>query len=595
METQVLAQKSSSELATQKLRQQTPALPPLSALRPSPPSSFALDHLTDAELLSSTRSMVGRSNVVFAALLAHLAEVETRRLYRERACSSLYTYCVYELRMSEDAAQRRVQAARLVRKFPELLDVVAAGELHLTGLLLLGPHLTHENLAQVLLLAKHRSKREILALVRRLDPQPNAPARIEPLGAAVVTAVCGGPWEKWVGSLVPVNHLKPGDRPRDWIPSDAEESSGSVHADECSGHADGGHDEFGEFDPANFGVAEVESDGERIGRGDHGAGVNADERSGHGGGVNADERSGHGGGVNADERSGHGGGEDDGERGFAARGDGESAASSEATEPAHTKLAQDLLTAPQRYKVQFTASEEHIQLLREARELLGTAVKGRAIEEVHLRAMRALVRELKKRKCAMLDRPRAATKTKRPRHSATEDGGACCDDAANPLQRGSKRDDACKRAVDDGDTLQRGSKRDDACKRAAGDRDTRQRGSNQGRAADDGDTRQRGSKEHPTGEDLSSGEEPESSRNIPASVRRAVWERDGGRCTYVDCRGQRCRERSGLEFHHEVAFAKRGRHIVENVWLRCKAHNDLAAEQDFGEAHMARVKGDVPP
>ncbi|MEZ4225430.1 MAG: hypothetical protein R3B13_31045 [Polyangiaceae bacterium] len=537
--------------------------------------------------------MVGRSNVVFAALLAHLAEVETRRLYRERACSSLYTYCVYELRMSEDAAQRRVQAARLVRKFPELLDVVAAGELHLTGLLLLGPHLTHENLAQVLLLAKHRSKREILALVRRLDPQPNAPARIEPLGAAVVTAVCGGPWEKWVGSLVPVNHLKPGDRPRDWIPSDAEESSGSVHADECSGHADGGHDEFGEFDPANFGVAEVESDGERIGRGDHGAGVNADERSGHGGGVNADERSGHGGGVNADERSGHGGGEDDGERGFAARGDGESAASSEATEPAHTKLAQDLLTAPQRYKVQFTASEEHIQLLREARELLGTAVKGRAIEEVHLRAMRALVRELKKRKCAMVDRPRAATKTRAPRHEEAEDGGACCDDAANPSRCGSEQGKPRECTVDSCGTGRGGSDAGDTRQRGSGQADANECSEEKSRGVNDRDTRQRGSNEVPTGECLTSGEEPESSRHIPASVRRAVWERDGGRCSYVDCRGQRCRERSGLEFHHEVAFAKRGQHIVENVWLRCKAHNDLAAEQDFGEAHMAWVKDDA--
>src|SRR5688572_11157370 len=117
--------------------------------------------LSDSELLANTRGLIGRSNQLLAALLAHLGEVEARGLHRTRACSSLFAYCVYELRLSEDEAVRRVTAARLVRKFPELLDAVAAGELHLTGLLLLGPHLTRENLGDVMARAKHRSKKEI--------------------------------------------------------------------------------------------------------------------------------------------------------------------------------------------------------------------------------------------------------------------------------------------------------------------------------------------------------------------------------------------------------------------------------------------------
>jgi hypothetical protein len=51
-----------------------------------------LAHLSDGELLANTRQLVGRSNQVFAALLAHLAEVESRGLHRTRACASLYTY-----------------------------------------------------------------------------------------------------------------------------------------------------------------------------------------------------------------------------------------------------------------------------------------------------------------------------------------------------------------------------------------------------------------------------------------------------------------------------------------------------------------------
>jgi hypothetical protein len=141
--------------------------------------------LSDAELLANTRGLIGRSNQVFAALLAHLGEVEARGLHRTRACSSLYAYCLYELRLSEDEAVRRVAAARLVRQFPELLDAVAAGELHLTGLLMLGPHLTRENFRNVMARAKHRTKKEIAKLVRILDPLPAIPARIEALGPAL--------------------------------------------------------------------------------------------------------------------------------------------------------------------------------------------------------------------------------------------------------------------------------------------------------------------------------------------------------------------------------------------------------------------------
>jgi hypothetical protein len=51
--------------------------------------------LSDAELLENTRALIGRSNQLLAALLAHLGEVEARGLYRHKACSSLYGYCIY--------------------------------------------------------------------------------------------------------------------------------------------------------------------------------------------------------------------------------------------------------------------------------------------------------------------------------------------------------------------------------------------------------------------------------------------------------------------------------------------------------------------
>jgi hypothetical protein len=187
----------------------------------------SIAELSDVELLANTRTLIGRSNQVFAALLSHLGEVEARGLHRTRACSSLYAYCIHELRLSEDAAVRRVAAARYARQFPVLLEAIATGELHLTGLLLLGPYLTRENHAEVLARAKHRTKKEIEKLVCVLDPLPPlppVPAMIEPLGP-LRPAPVRATWANWVASLCPVRELTPGDRPRDWMESKSPELS----------------------------------------------------------------------------------------------------------------------------------------------------------------------------------------------------------------------------------------------------------------------------------------------------------------------------------------------------------------------------------
>src|SRR4051812_19073598 len=165
-----------------------------------PGGDAELAHLSDRELLAKTRELVGRSNQVLAALLEHLAEVDARGLHRTRACSSLYTYCIYELRFSEDAAARRSAAAKLVRRFPAFLEAVAAGEIHLTGLLMLGPHLTDDNHLDVLRRAKFRTKKELSTLVRRLAPLPSVPDRIEPLGPASTSVPRDPTWAEFVES-----------------------------------------------------------------------------------------------------------------------------------------------------------------------------------------------------------------------------------------------------------------------------------------------------------------------------------------------------------------------------------------------------------
>jgi len=78
------------------------------------------------------------------------------------------------------------------------------------------------------------------------------------------------------------------------------------------------------------------------------------------------------------------------------------------------------------------------------------------------------------------------------------------------------------------------------------------------------------------------------SRSIPAHVRREVHERDGGRCAFVGADGRRCNETRGVELAHLHPWAKGGEHSVDNVSLRCRAHNVYEANRDYGPLFMAR-------
>ncbi len=141
--------------------------------------------------------------------------------------------------------------------------------------------------------------------------------------------------------------------------------------------------------------------------------------------------------------------------------------------------------APERYKIQFTASRDLHDKLRRAQDLLRHAVPDGDVAAIFDRALTLLVEDLERRKLAAAARPR-------PPRSLTSE-----------------------------------------------------------------------------------------SRYIPAAVKRLVWARDDGRCTFVGTQG-RCTERGFLEFHHLVPFAAGGETSADNLALRCRAHNQFEAEQFFG-------------
>jgi len=76
------------------------------------------------------------------------------------------------------------------------------------------------------------------------------------------------------------------------------------------------------------------------------------------------------------------------------------------------------------------------------------------------------------------------------------------------------------------------------------------------------------------------------SRYIPAEVRRAVWKRDGGQCTFTSDDGHRCEERKDVQFDHIDPYAKGGEATVGGVRLLCRAHNLFEAERVYGAEFM---------
>jgi len=334
-----------------------------------------LENLDDATLRRDLHRVIERERPHEAEVIAHIAEFDRRRLYLAEAFSSMFAYCVGELRLSEDVAYKRIRAARLARRLPRLLGDVIEGRLHLAAVCLLAPHITEENADELVAASTHRSKAEIESwLASRFTPAASAPA---PAPRARVTRV------------VPVK-AKP-----------------TAPAEVCNRLAPG---------PVDLPLAPA----------------------------------------------------------------GEMAQSTPG-EPA-TEEALFLAHIPMR--------EATREKLRRAQDLLAHTVASADLGEVLDRALDALLDKLETRK-------NGAAKHPRP-----------------------------------------------------------------GRAVSPG------------------------SRAIPAAVRRAVWARDRGRCTFTSSSGRRCDARRGLEYDHVVPFALGGPSTVEGVRLRCRAHNQYDAEQVFGVAFM---------
>ncbi len=144
----------------------------------------AVAQLSNTELLARVTQLARREREATAALIAHLAELDARRLYLAEGCPSLFTYGTQVLHLSEHAAYGRIEAARVARRFPVILERLGEGSVTLTTVGLLAAHLTPENHRDLLDMARHQSTRQVEELVARLRPQPPVPSSVRRLPAA---------------------------------------------------------------------------------------------------------------------------------------------------------------------------------------------------------------------------------------------------------------------------------------------------------------------------------------------------------------------------------------------------------------------------
>lgn len=328
-------------------------------------SAYSRTHLSDSDLWRIADQRVAQRRQSSAHQLADLAEIDARQLYRERGYSSLHAFCVEHWHFSDDSAYKRIQAARAARQFPVLFLEVQQARLHLTAVRLLAPHLTPDNVSELIAASVHKRSVDIEQFLAQRFPLSKSPAP-----ATKIQAIPSRPVGLAPGQVETPSLLQP-------------------------------------------------------------------------------------------------------------------------SEPSPSQPSLPVPPPPQRFLIQVAVDKETHDLLRHVQTLLGHAVPSGDVAEVLHRALAAYAVQLEKRKFG------AGKKAK---------------------------------------------------KRSTGGRKT------------------------------------------PADVKHAVWERDGGCCTFVSSDGHRCGSRELIEFDHVDPVALGGKSTVERVRLRCRPHNQLEAERVFGSGFMAQKR-----
>lgn len=147
----------------------------------------------DDQVLRGLKEALRHSRQSEWVLVAHIGEVDERRLYAPEGWKSMFLYCVEHLHLSKAEAYLRIEVARAAREHPVLLTMLGDGRLHLSGIATLIPHLTAANGDALLARATHKTKEQIKELIAEIAPKPDVPSRVRKLPESRAAAQGGAP------------------------------------------------------------------------------------------------------------------------------------------------------------------------------------------------------------------------------------------------------------------------------------------------------------------------------------------------------------------------------------------------------------------
>ncbi len=124
-----------------------------------------LKSVPDAQLLSEAKHLATEERRIGIAVLHHLQEIDSRKLYAALGFSSLFQYCVKELSYSEGGAYRRISAMKLLREVPQYESKLKAGAVTVATLSKVQSFLVQEKR----LLGKKYSKDDKLKLLATVE------------------------------------------------------------------------------------------------------------------------------------------------------------------------------------------------------------------------------------------------------------------------------------------------------------------------------------------------------------------------------------------------------------------------------------------
>src|SRR5450432_1941167 len=142
---------------------------------------WELDEVSDDQLRQDLAKLLANGYRTEARIVAHLAELDERRLHVKDASESLFSYCTQRLGLSNSEAFHRITAARVARQFPAIFKLIERRALHLTAVCLLRDYLTAENHRELLEEASGKTKLQVQEMLARRFPRPDVASTIRKL------------------------------------------------------------------------------------------------------------------------------------------------------------------------------------------------------------------------------------------------------------------------------------------------------------------------------------------------------------------------------------------------------------------------------